>query len=83
LLAGGFGVVLGEGGTDPGRDDPALGLAGVGHGVAHEVHPAALPGRAEDFGDQALNSITAMGPMRTEKAKIVRTSIILRQAVMP
>jgi hypothetical protein len=30
LLAGGFGVVLGEGGADPGLDDPALGLAGMG-----------------------------------------------------
>jgi len=38
LLAGGFGVVLGECGADPGRDDAALGLARVGQGVAHEMH---------------------------------------------
>ena len=29
LLAGGFGVVLGEGGADPGGDDAPLGLAAV------------------------------------------------------
>lgn len=34
LLAGGLGVVLGEGGADPGRDDAALGLSGIGHWLA-------------------------------------------------
>jgi hypothetical protein len=45
LFAGSLGTVLGEGGVDPGRDDAALGLADMGHGVAHEVDPAALHGR--------------------------------------
>ena len=35
-------VDLGERGADPGRDDAALGLARVRHGVSLEVHPAAL-----------------------------------------
>ena len=42
LLARCIGIVLRKGGADPGGDDPALGLAGVGHGVAHEVHAASL-----------------------------------------
>ena len=33
------GIVLGEGGADPRRDDAVLGLARMGHGVAHEMHP--------------------------------------------
>jgi len=36
------GNVLGEGGTNPGRDDPPLGLAGIGQRVAHEVYPGAV-----------------------------------------
>jgi len=44
LFAGSLGIVLGEGAADPGRDDAALGLVGMGHGVPHEVDPAALPG---------------------------------------
>jgi len=35
---GGRGVGFGEGGADPGGDDAALGLPGVGGGVAHEMH---------------------------------------------
>ena len=57
LLARGLGVVLGEGGADPGRDDAALRPAGVRHGVAHEVHAAALPGGAEHLGNGGLQSL--------------------------
>ena len=42
LLARGFGIVLGEGGTDPGSDDAPLGLAGIGQRVAHEMNPEAV-----------------------------------------
>jgi hypothetical protein len=47
LLTGRRGIVLGEGGADPGGDDAALGFAGIRHGVAHEVDTAPLPGGAE------------------------------------
>ena len=57
LLAGGGGIVLGEGGADPGGDDAALGLAGVGQGVAHEMDAAALPGRPQDPGDGGLQPL--------------------------
>ena len=45
LLACGLGIVLGKGSADPRGDDAALCLAGIGHGVAHEVDAARLPGR--------------------------------------
>ena len=56
LLAGRLCIVLGKCGADPGGDDATLGLAGVCHGVAHEVHAASLPGRAKHFGDRCLQS---------------------------
>mgnify|MGYP003395328152 CR=1 len=37
-------------------DDTAL-LAGMGQRVAHEVHPAALPGGVEHLGDRRLQSL--------------------------
>jgi hypothetical protein len=43
LLARCLGIVLGEGSADPGGDDPALGLAGVRHGIAQEMNAASLP----------------------------------------
>jgi hypothetical protein len=42
LLARGGRVVLGEGGADPGGDDPTLGLARLGQCIAHEVHAGAV-----------------------------------------
>ncbi len=35
-------VGLGKRGADPGRDDAALGLARVRHGIAHEMHAGAV-----------------------------------------
>src|ERR1019366_7462375 len=35
-------------------DDATLGLARIGQRIAHEVHPAALPGGAQNLGDGAL-----------------------------
>jgi hypothetical protein len=40
-----LGIVLGKGSADPGGDHPALGLAGVRHGIAHEMNAASLPER--------------------------------------
>ena len=50
LLTGGFGGVLSKGGGDESGDDTAARLAGVRQDVAHEMHPAALPCGAENFG---------------------------------
>lgn len=44
LNSGRFGVVLGEGGSDKGREDAPAALAGMGQDVAYEVHAAPLPG---------------------------------------
>ena len=57
LGLGGAGVVLGEGGGDEGSDDALAVAAGMGERVAHEVHAAALPGRAEHAGDSGLDAL--------------------------
>ena len=60
-LLGGLGVVLGEGGGDEGGDHPPAVLAGMGQGVAHEVHPAALPGGVQHLGDGGLDALMGIG----------------------
>ena len=55
------GQALGKGGADPGGDDAALRFAGIGHGIAHEVDAAALPGGAEYLGDGCLQSFMRIG----------------------
>jgi hypothetical protein len=57
LGAGRVGMILGEGRGDEGRDDASAVFAGMGEGVAHEVHPAALPGGAEHAGDRCLDAL--------------------------
>src|SRR5512132_2902238 len=57
LRLGGAGVVLGEGGSDERRHHAPAALAGMGEPVAHEVHPAALPGGAEHAGDRGLDAL--------------------------
>lgn len=42
-------------------DFTAAALAGVGENVAHEVDPAALPGRAEHLGDGGLQAFVGVG----------------------
>ena len=69
LLAGGFGIVLGKGGADPGRDDAALRLAGMSHGVAHEVHATALPGGAQHLGDRGLQPFMGIGDHQLDAAQ--------------
>src|SRR3954453_18942306 len=57
LAAGGFGIVLGKGRADKGRDDaPAL-LAGMSQDIAHEVNAAALPSRIQDLSDGGLEPL--------------------------
>ena len=47
LCACGLRRFLGEGGGDEGGGDPPALSAGMGEHVAHEVDPAALPGRVQ------------------------------------
>ena len=61
LLACRRGVVLGERGGDEGGDDAAAALAGMGEGIAHEVDPAALPGRVQHLGDRGLDALMGVG----------------------
>jgi hypothetical protein len=49
-----FGVGLGEDRADGGSDHDAVALRNAGENVAHEVHPAALPGRPEQHGGDRL-----------------------------
>jgi hypothetical protein len=44
LRIGRVGMVLREGGGDEGRDDAPAAPPSIGQSVAHEGHPAALPG---------------------------------------
>ena len=69
LLARGLGVVLGEGGGDESGDDAAAALAGMGQGVAHEVHAAALPGGAQHFGDGRLDALVGVGDHQLDAAQ--------------
>ena len=52
---------MGEGGGDEGGHHPPTVLAGMGQGVAGEVHPAALPGGMEQLGDGRLEAIVGVG----------------------
>ena len=61
LRMGGLGTVLGEDGGDGGADHAALGLVGMRQGVAHEVHPAALPGGLEYLGRCGLQPEVGVG----------------------
>src|ERR1700732_3920087 len=77
LGPGGFGIVLGEGGADEGRDDAAALLAGVSQHVAHEVDAAALPGRVQDLRDSSLQPLmasetTSLTPRRPRRASLRR-----------
>ncbi|MNR34495.1 hypothetical protein D3C85_1522710 [compost metagenome] len=47
-------AVLGENRAQKRRHHGALPLADMGHGVTHEMHAAALPGRVEDLGNSRL-----------------------------
>src|SRR3989344_5544517 len=47
--------------ADRGGDDSVLALGHIGQGIAHEVHPAALPGGAHDAGDRALEALVSIG----------------------
>lgn len=57
LLAWGLGRFLRDGGGDEGRDDPATALSGMSQGIAHEVHAAALPRRAQQLRHRSLDAL--------------------------
>jgi hypothetical protein len=56
LRLSGVGMILGEGGGDERRHHASPALAGMSQGVAHEMHPAALPGSAEHARDRRLDA---------------------------
>ena len=55
------GIVLREGGADPGGDDALLGFAGIGKRIAHEMHAAALPCGAEHLGNGGFQPFMRIG----------------------
>src|SRR5204862_4552335 len=55
-----IGRFLHEDCADGRTDHAALGLAGVRQGVAHEVHPTALPGGLEHLGGGRLDALVAV-----------------------
>ena len=61
LGVGGRGILLGIGGADPGRDDAALGLPGMGRCGAAEMDAAALPGRPQHLGHRGLEPLMRVG----------------------
>jgi hypothetical protein len=78
LLAGSFGVVLGEGGGHAGRHDAPPALAGVRERVAQEVDAAALPGRAPRtraiaaFSPSWASEITSFTPRRATSGELAQ-----------
>src|SRR3546814_19064574 len=68
LLRCAFLIGLQEDLADRGGDDSVLALGHIGQGIAHEVHPAALPGGAHDAGDRALEALVSIG--RSEERRV-------------
>ena len=80
LGPGSLGIVLGEGGTDEGRDDAAALFAGMSQHVAHEVDAAALPCGVQNLGDGSLqpswaSEMTSLTPRRPRRASLRRKSV--------
>ena len=67
LFARCLGIVLRERGADPGGDDAPLCLAGIGHGIAHEVHAAFSPSWASET--------TSLTPRRPRLVRLRRNSV--------
>jgi len=57
LLASRGGIVLSEGGADPGGDNAPLSFPGIGRGIAHEMNAPALPSGAEHLADGGLQPL--------------------------
>ena len=69
LFACGLSVVLSECGADPGRDDAAMTFTGVRQGVAHEMHPAALPGDVQHAGYRGFQPFVGIGDHQLDAAQ--------------
>ncbi|MNE63416.1 hypothetical protein D3C80_1587640 [compost metagenome] len=54
-------AVLGEDRAQQRRYHGALTFADVGHGIAHEMHTAALPGRVQYLGNSRLEPFVGVG----------------------
>jgi len=69
LFARCLSVVLDKDGADPGGDDATLCLAGIGHGIAHDAHPASPPSGAQHLGDCGLQSLMRIGDDQLDTAQ--------------
>src|SRR6202035_5548612 len=77
----GFGIVLGEGGADEGRDDAAALLAAVSQHVAHEVDAAALPGRVQDLRDGSLQPLMGIRDDELDTAQTAPRELARKRSV--
>ena len=64
-----FGIVLRERCGDEGRYDAPAPLAGMRHGIAHEMHAAALPGGIQDLADRGLDALMGVGDYQLHAAQ--------------
>jgi hypothetical protein len=62
--------------ADRGGDDSVLALGHIGQGIAHEVHPAALPGGAHDAGDRALEALVSIGDDQLHAGKTAPNKVL-------
>lgn len=73
-------AVLGEDRVQQGRHHGALTFADEGHGIAHEMHTAALPGRVEYLGNSRLepswaSEMTSFTPRKPRRMRLRRKSV--------
>lgn len=69
LFARGSRIVLGKRGADPGRDDAALGLARIGHGIRHKMHD---PNAIDVLRVTASLPFEGAGPARSRQRRDAR-----------
>jgi hypothetical protein len=59
--------------ADGGRDHAPLRLAGMSQCVAHEVHPATLPGGLEHLRSRCLDAFVAVADHELHAAQLPRS----------
>ena len=69
LEAGHFGVLLGKSGGDEGGNDTPAVLSGMGQDIAHELHPATLPGGVQDFGNRRFEPLMGIRDHQLDAAQ--------------
>jgi len=64
-----FGLTLGEGRGDEGRDHAAPALSGMGQRIAHKMNAAALPCGAQHLGDSGFDTFMGIGDHKLHAAQ--------------